>query len=72
MSITVLLETDVWLAPWKGDPGRTLVQSSARRFADTFAAARAIRRARTFRPFPNAVVLISGVTSALQMPPESL
>ena len=53
----VQLESSVWLAPWKGDPGRTLVQTSAKTFATRAAATRALARARKFRPFPAAQVV---------------
>ena len=53
----VELEKGVWLAPWKGDPGRTLVQSSARKFNSKHSARRALMLARRYRPFADAAVL---------------
>ena len=38
MSYIVELEPGCWLAPWKGDPGRTLVIHSAKVFATERAA----------------------------------
>lgn len=52
----VELESGVWLAPWNGDPGRTLVQKTARLFGSRAAGERALEKARAFRPFPNARV----------------
>jgi hypothetical protein len=52
----VRLETGVWLAEGEGDPPRTLVESSARRF-DTHKQARtALTDARLYRAFPRASV----------------
>lgn len=48
----VELEPGVWLAGWRGDPGRTLVRASAKVFLSTAAAASALAGARTFRAFP--------------------
>jgi hypothetical protein len=50
----VQLEADVWLAPWTGDPGRTLVRQTAKRFASITGAKQALVKARHFRPFPHA------------------
>jgi len=52
----VELEGGVWLAPWRGDPGRTLVRGSARRFRTRAAAHMAIAAAASFRGFDNASV----------------
>ena len=38
----VEIQPGCWLAPWKGDPGRTLVESSARRFGSRHGAAVAL------------------------------
>jgi hypothetical protein len=43
-----------WLAD--GDPGRTTVKASARRFDTERSARRAISKARRFREFPKATV----------------
>jgi hypothetical protein len=56
MNWVVELEPGVWLAPWEGDPGRTLVESSAKRFETMAAAALALTRARNSRPFPHAAI----------------
>ena len=52
----VELETGVWLADWPGDPGRTLVKESAKRYATNHGAAIALGLARKFRPFKSAVI----------------
>ena len=56
MSYIVELEPGVWVAPWWGDPGRTMVKSSAKRFGSMPAALRAMSKAREIRPFPVAKV----------------
>ena len=53
----VQLEPGVWLAPWRGDPGRTLVQSSALTFPTRAGAALAIQCARDFRPLLTAKIV---------------
>jgi hypothetical protein len=45
-----------WLAPWSGDPGRTTVEASAKRFATAHAARCALGKARRFSPFRDARV----------------
>lgn len=52
----VRLEPGVWIAPWKGDPGRTLVRASAKQFPTERSARRALSKARRFREFPKATV----------------
>ena len=52
----VCLEPGVWVAPWSGDPGRTLVQQNAQRFKRRSTAQQALNRARKYRPFPFAVI----------------
>ena len=42
----VELEKGCWLAPWTGDPGRTLVRESAKRYKTEHAARCAMSRAR--------------------------
>lgn len=54
MSWIVELEPKCWLAEWSGDPGRTLVEKSAKRFASLKGARSAITRARKYRPFKKA------------------
>lgn len=51
------LEEGVWIAPWSGDPGRTLLQSIAQRFPTKRGARQALTYARQYRPFVNAVVV---------------
>lgn len=45
----VELEPGVWLAPWDGDPGRTLVKASATVFPTVNEASAALDRASDFR-----------------------
>jgi hypothetical protein len=52
----VRLEKCCWLADWDGDPGRTVVKENARVFPTYETADMAIREAREYRPFKNAVV----------------
>ena len=52
----VELQPGCWLAPWDGDPGRTLVLGTACTFIQEDHATHALAYARTFRPFPNAAV----------------
>lgn len=47
----VELEPGVWLAPWDGDPGRTLVLDSATRYPSYVAAERALKQAQKHRTF---------------------
>lgn len=58
----VRLHQGCWLAPWAGDPGRTLVRDSARLYESQRSAGLALRRARQCRPFPNALIQRVGVT----------
>jgi hypothetical protein len=53
----VELHPGVWLAPWKGDPGRTLVLESARRFSSRHGAATALGIAKRHRPLPFAQIV---------------
>ena len=52
----VELELGVYLAPWSGDPGRTLVESTARLYRTERGAQIALGKARRFRPFQHALV----------------
>jgi len=52
----VKLEKGVWVAPWSGDPGRTLVQENAQRFRKKHNAQQALTKSRKFRPFISAKV----------------
>lgn len=53
----VELEEGVWLAPWRGDPGRTVVISNAKVFTSKKGANIALGLARKFRKFKNAMVI---------------
>lgn len=57
MRISVELEEGVWLAPWDGDPGRTLVKDNARQFESKMIANYALCNAKDFRPFPEGKVI---------------
>ena len=45
-----------WLARWHGDPGRTMVEAWAKRFPSRQSAERALRQARRFHPFKEAII----------------
>ncbi len=51
MKWIVELEKDVWIAPWDGDPGRTLKKENAEVFDDKLRASQALKYAQIFRPF---------------------
>jgi len=53
----VELHQGTWLAPWQGDPGRTLVLDSAKQFNTEASAKRALAKAREYRKFPNTKIL---------------
>lgn len=57
----VELEEEVWIAPWEGDPGRTLVKENAKRFKSKGAATKAMDKACAirFRDFKNAQVILA-------------
>jgi len=57
MKWIVELENNVWIAPWDGDPGRTVKKENAEVFEDKLKASQAIAYARVFRPFKNAKVV---------------
>jgi hypothetical protein len=54
MAWIVQLEAGVWLAQWAGDPGRTLVRETAKRFPSITSARRGLDGARRLRFFPQA------------------
>jgi hypothetical protein len=60
MKCIVEIEEKVWLAPWEGDPGRTLVRENARQFETLRSAKMAITAARKYRPFKNAKITTPG------------
>ncbi len=49
MKFLVELEPGVFIAPWAGDPGRTLIKASASRFDTKEQASAAIDRASDYR-----------------------
>jgi hypothetical protein len=57
MRYIVELEPGVWIAPWTGDPGRTLVEKNARKYSRRQDAKGALTQARKFRPFPHARIV---------------
>ena len=52
----VELETNVFLADWDGDPGRTLIKKNAKKFKNDVTAFFALEKARKYRKFKNGVV----------------
>jgi hypothetical protein len=57
MMFFVQLEDGVFMAGWDGDPGRTLDFNVAKEYATIAEAIDAIKRARQYRPFPNARII---------------
>lgn len=57
MAYIVELHEGCWVAPWSGDPGRTLKIHNARRYAHRSSAKAALTRARKYRPFLEARVI---------------
>lgn len=57
MEWIVELERETWIAPWPGDPGRTVVIRNARKFGSKRSAEIALMKARGFRPFQNAKII---------------
>jgi len=53
----VELEKGVWLAPWEGDPGRTLKIENALKFITEYQAKVGLRFAQQHRPFENGRVI---------------
>lgn len=45
-----------WLAPWKGDPGRTCVEQSAKRYDSVSSATFGLAHARKYHDFRNAEI----------------
>jgi len=57
MTFIVELEPGCWLAPWDGDPGRTLTLQNAESFESPGDASRALSVAQAFRPFKGGKVV---------------
>lgn len=53
----VKLEKGVWLAPWKGDPGRTIVKSHAKCFNTAKGAKIAATKSLGYKEFDNPKVV---------------
>ena len=46
-----------WLADWRGDPGRTAIEESAKRYKSISSATYALARARKYRDFASAQII---------------
>jgi len=55
----VELEENVWLAPWQGDPGRTLKIENAKQYQYKKNAEYELEMARKYRPFLNAKIKLN-------------
>ena len=53
----VELEENVWIAPWHGDPGRTVLLTNAQTFNTKHGARVSLGMARRYRKFKNAKVV---------------
>ncbi len=53
----VEIEPGVWLAQWRGDPGRTLQLANAKRFRSLESATHALAKARKYSDFLNARII---------------
>ncbi len=56
MNYIVELQRGCWLAPWRGDPGRTLVRVNARKYKTIKGANIALGRSKIYRDFPNSKI----------------
>ena len=54
----VEIEKGVWLASGDGDPSRTLKKENAKEFKKVSEAYEAMVKARTYRPFQNAKIIL--------------
>ena len=54
MKYKVMLELGVWLAPWDGDPGRTMMSEFATVFDSKIEAITALKSTWKYRPFKHA------------------
>jgi len=57
MKYIVELEKNVYLAPWEGEPGRTLIRKNAKVFHSENTASKAILDALNFRSFEDPKVI---------------
>ena len=46
-----------YIAPWKGDPGITFIEQSAKRYGSVSSATYGLARARKYYDFPDAEIL---------------
>lgn len=53
----VELATGIWIAPWSGDPGRTLISFNAKTYKTKRGAKIALGLSRRYRPFINAKIV---------------
>ncbi len=65
MYYIIELDEKCWIAPWDGDPGRTVVENSAKKYLFKEPAERALGKARKYRPFKNARI-VEIITSQYQ------
>ena len=56
----VEIEKGVYIAPWSGDPGRTLKKERAKKFSTEIGALICLACARKYRRFENARILKVG------------
>ena len=54
----VRLENECYIAAWEGDPGRTIIKGHAKIFKSIESANKALAKARKYRPFVNATVVV--------------
>ena len=59
----VQLEPGVWVAPWEGDPGRTVRIENAKRFRSEKIANEALNAARLYRPFKSAKLIVRFISN---------
>lgn len=71
MRYIVELEKGCWLAPWEGDPGRTVVRANAKLFNTRLGALRAANKARIMRGFRNFSIQEAVPPSSTLTPPEA-
>ncbi len=57
MTYIVELEEGCWLAPWRGDPGRTTVEARAKTFPTRRSAVGALGQARRHREYREARII---------------
>ena len=53
----VQLEKGVYIAPWEGDPGRTVIKQHAKQFKTEKEGIQALIEAKKYRPFLQGMVI---------------